>query len=189
MSCLPSRQFTEMPGLILSEKKKKKNRIIKFCLQHCRCVCISVLKAPCSSKIDIFFFQERFNKLCDHKMWHLTACKISFSLSFLNWNKNEMIIWSYLWIMLAILIQRYDNKSFNFKNERLIEIFTGCQVTHFMIVLIPHINLLNLSWVIKCLFLRDMEPFSFNTGRWGVGGGGGQGGEGGWGEEGGRVVK
>ena len=29
---------------------------------------------------------------------------------------------------------------------------------HFMIVLIPCINLLNLSWTIKCLFLRDMEP-------------------------------
>ena len=29
---------------------------------------------------------------------------------------------------------------------------------HFMIVLIPCFNLLNLSWTIKCLFLRDMEP-------------------------------
>ena len=32
---------------------------------------------------------------------------------------------------------------------------------HFMIVmiqLIPSINLLNLSWIIKCLFLRNMEP-------------------------------
>ena len=28
-----------------------------------------------------------------------------------------------------------------------------------MIVLIPYINLLNLSGIIKCLFLRDMEPF------------------------------
>ena len=26
-----------------------------------------------------------------------------------------------------------------------------------MIVLIPYINLLDLSWIIKCLFLRDME--------------------------------
>ena len=31
---------------------------------------------------------------------------------------------------------------------------------HFMIVLIPCINLLNLSWTIKCLFLRDMVPLS-----------------------------
>ena len=29
---------------------------------------------------------------------------------------------------------------------------------HFMIVLIPYINSLNLSWIIKCLFLRNMEP-------------------------------
>ena len=33
---------------------------------------------------------------------------------------------------------------------------------HFMIVLIPYINLLNLSWIVKCLFLRNMEPLSFN---------------------------
>ena len=32
---------------------------------------------------------------------------------------------------------------------------------HFMIVLIPYINLLNLSWIMKCLFLRNMEPLSF----------------------------
>ena len=30
---------------------------------------------------------------------------------------------------------------------------------HFMIVLhvMPYVNLLNLSWIIKCLFLRNME--------------------------------
>ena len=27
-----------------------------------------------------------------------------------------------------------------------------------MIVLIPYINLLNLSWIIKCLFLRNIAP-------------------------------
>ena len=27
-----------------------------------------------------------------------------------------------------------------------------------MNVLIPYNNLLNLSWIIKCLFLRNMEP-------------------------------
>ena len=31
---------------------------------------------------------------------------------------------------------------------------------HFMIVLIPYINILNLSWIIKCLFLRNMEPLT-----------------------------
>ena len=33
-----------------------------------------------------------------------------------------------------------------------------------MIILIPHINLLNLSWKIQCLFLSNMEPLS-NTGK------------------------
>ena len=32
---------------------------------------------------------------------------------------------------------------------------------HFMIVLIPYINLLNLFLRIKCLFLRNMEPLIF----------------------------
>ena len=31
-----------------------------------------------------------------------------------------------------------------------------------MIVLIPYINLLKLSWIIKCLFLRNMESLNFN---------------------------
>ena len=34
-------------------------------------------------------------------------------------------------------------------------------MSHFMLVLIPCINLLNLSWTIKCLFLRDMEPLRY----------------------------
>ena len=40
--------------------------------------------------------------------------------------------------------------------------FIGCQMPHFMIVFIPDINLLNLSWIKKkkCLFLRNMEPLS-----------------------------
>ena len=31
-----------------------------------------------------------------------------------------------------------------------------------MIVLIPYINLLNLSWIIKCLFLSNMEPLKIS---------------------------
>ena len=57
--------------------------------------------------------------------------------------------------MSATLIQRYDKKSFHFKNQRLTEIL---QAPHFMTVLIPYINQLNLSLIIKCLFLRNMEP-------------------------------
>ena len=45
-------------------------------------------------------------------MWHLTACKISVSLSFLNWIKNETIFYHISELMLATLqvIQRYDKK-------------------------------------------------------------------------------
>ena len=56
-------------------------------------------------------------------MWHLTACKISSSLSFFNWIKNEMIVYCISELMLATLIQRYDKKSFCFKNERLIKFY------------------------------------------------------------------
>ena len=65
-------------------------------------------------------------------MWCLKACKISVSLLFLNWIKNETIFYRISELMLAAFIQRYDKKSFNFKNERLTESFTGCQVPHFM---------------------------------------------------------
>ena len=37
---------------------------------------------------------------------------------------------------------------------------------HFIIVLIPYINLLNLSWIIKCLFLRNKEALSKPTVPW-----------------------
>ena len=73
------------------------------------------IKSSIFLKKDIFFFyfffiQERFNKLIYSKMWHLTACKISVSISVLNW------------IKMATLIQKYSKKSFHFKNERLTEI-------------------------------------------------------------------
>ena len=56
-------------------------------------------------------------------MWHLAVCKISVSLSVLNWIKNEMSLYRISELMLATLIQRYDKKSFHFKNERLTEIY------------------------------------------------------------------
>ena len=54
-------------------------------------------------------------------MWHLTAYKISVSLSYFNWIKNEMIFYRISELILATLIQRYDKNSFHFKNERLTE--------------------------------------------------------------------
>ena len=35
-------------------------------------------------------------------MWHVTACIISVSLSFLNWIKNEMIFLSYMYLWINI---------------------------------------------------------------------------------------
>ena len=55
-------------------------------------------------------------------MWHLTACKISVNLMFLNWIKNEKIFYGISELMLATLIQKYDKKSFHFKNGRPTEI-------------------------------------------------------------------
>ena len=59
--------------------------------------------------------------------------------------------------MLATLIQRYDKKLFHFKNERLTEIL---QAVRCHIVLIPYINLLNLSWIINAYCLRNMVPLT-----------------------------
>ena len=39
--------------------------------------------------------------------------------------------------------------------------FTGCQMPHFMIVLIPYINLLNFSWIIECLVFKEYGAFKF----------------------------
>ena len=74
-------------------------------------------------------------------MWHLTACKVSVSLLFLNWIKNEMIFLSYLWTNVV-----------NFY-------LTFCDCIN------QYINLLNLSWIIKCLFLRHMEPLTLQSSR------------------------
>ena len=51
-------------------------------------------------------------------MWHLTACKISVSVLFLNWIKNEMIFYRIFELILATLIHTiyqyikpfFDNK-------------------------------------------------------------------------------
>ena len=77
-------------------------------------------------------------------MWHLTAYKISVTLGFeleISYRISEL--------MLAIISFQERETNWN---------FTGCQMPHFMIVLILYINLLNLSWMIKCLFLRNREP-------------------------------
>ena len=43
-------------------------------------------------------------------MWHLTAYKFSFSLSFFNWIKDKMIFYRISELLWLTLIQRYDKK-------------------------------------------------------------------------------
>ena len=47
-------------------------------------------------------------------MWHLTVCKITVTLLFLNRIKNEMIFYHIFELTLPTLIQRYDKNSFHF---------------------------------------------------------------------------
>ena len=52
--------------------------------------------------------QERFKKYSyNHKMWYLAAYKISVSLLFLNWSKNEMMFYRISELMLPTLLQGY----------------------------------------------------------------------------------
>ena len=68
-------------------------------------------------------------------------------------------------LMLATLIQRYDKKkkqqqkkNISFQEQETNRNFTCCKVPHFIIVLIPYINLLKLNWIMKYQFLRTIEP-------------------------------
>ena len=71
-----------------------------------------------------------------------------------------MIFYRISELMLPTLILRFDKNIISFREWETNLNFTGCQVPHFMIVLTAYINLLNLSWIKKCLFLRNMEPFN-----------------------------
>ena len=64
------------------------------------------------------FIQESF-KLCLYgimiiRIKHLTGCKISVSLMFLNWIKKRNDFYRSSELMLAILIQNHDKESFHF---------------------------------------------------------------------------
>ena len=92
-------------------------------------------------------------------MWHLTACKNSGSLAFLNLVKNEMTFYHISELMLATSIQRYDKKNhfifIQLKNARLTEMLKAvrCHIYDCIKIFKPF---LDLSWKIKCLFLRNM---------------------------------
>ena len=69
-------------------------------------------------------------------MWHLTAFKISISLSFFNLIKNEMIFYRISELMFATLIQRYNKKYF-------ISGFYGIQNMHSVHKIHCHMNCLS----------------------------------------------
>ena len=123
----------------------------------------SSLKAPYSSKIDIFLSKKIYcNNTTKCDIWQPAKFTEVKSLVF-ELDQKYMIFYHISELMLATLIQRYDKASFIFYPVQEWETnwnFTDCQVQHFMIVLIPYINLLNLSWIIKCQFLRNMEPLT-----------------------------
>ena len=67
-----------------------------------------------------FYYPRLFNKLiygiiiiiklftaCIDYLQHVTPCKISISVSYLNWVKNEMIFYYISELILPTLIQRY----------------------------------------------------------------------------------
>ena len=92
-------------------------------------------------------------------MWHLTACKNPLSLLFLNWVKKMKWFYCIPELMLATLIQRFDKKNrfifYPVQERQTNWNVTGYQVPYFMII---RYNRLNLSWIIKCQFVRTMEP-------------------------------
>ena len=51
-------------------------------------------------------------------MWHLTACKILISLSFLKWFKKEMILYRVSELMLPCLIAAIAISQYNTRNDK-----------------------------------------------------------------------
>ena len=71
---------------------------------------------------------------------------VKFKLVSRFWTGSFFLL--YLWINVGnIFLRDMTKKIISFQERENNWNFTGCQVPHFMIVLIPYINLLNLSWV------------------------------------------
>ena len=64
--------------------------------------------------------------------------------------------------MFETLIHRYNKKIISFQKRETNWNFTGCQVPHFKIVLIPYINLLNL-FDNKISIFEEYEAFKIRT--------------------------
>ena len=117
-----------------------------------------------------FIVQERLHKLI-YSMNIIIKCgtwqPVKFQLVSRSWMKWFFL--SYLWINVASInseIQCTIKNHFIFDPVQKRETnwnFTGCQMPHFMIVLILYANLLNLSWNKKMSVLRSMEPLNHDA--------------------------
>ena len=91
-------------------------------------------------------YRNSFSYFCQKSGFDISWRQIAWSfrsyfLRKIRKKYNQFVIYIYIYVG--------DKKSFHFWSNWK---FTGCQVPHFMIVFIPYISLLNLSWLIKCLF-------------------------------------
>ena len=112
-----------------------------------------LLKGSIFLKNRHIILQEKFNKLIygintilKYGTWH----PVKFRLVSRSW--NEIIFYRISVLMLPTLIQRCDKNHLIFdpvQKRETIWNFTGCQMPHFMIVLILYLNLLKLSWIKK----------------------------------------
>ena len=106
---------------------------------------LSVLKGFIFLKNRHFTIQEMFIKLI-YGTNRIIKCgtwqPVKFQLVSRSW--NVMIFYRISELMLPTLIQRCDKKSF--QKWETNSYFKGCQMPHFVIVLILYIKLLNLSW-------------------------------------------
>ena len=127
---------------------------------------LCVLKGSIFLKNRHFIIQERFIKFI-YGINTIIKCDISQPVKFQiisgSWTGSKLNWFTYRIseLMLPTFIQRYVKNHFIFDPVQTRETnrkFTGCEMPHFMIILIPYINLLNLSWIMKCPFLRNTEP-------------------------------
>ena len=80
-------------------------------------------------------------------MWHSDSLLVSLSVLKLN------DFYLFIFIMLQTLIQRYDkNHFYPIQKRETVWNFKGCQIPHFMALLILYIDLLNLFWIKKFLY-------------------------------------
>ena len=93
-------------------------------------------------------------------MRHLTACKVSVSLSLLKWNYFFVVSLNYCCQhIFRGTIRKIISFFVQFKSRETNWNFIGYQMPQFMIVLILHIYSLNLSWIKKMCIFEEYGAF------------------------------